>query len=104
MALAQLEREITSQRTSEAMADRAERGLWNGGQLLGYDLNPDKPGYLNPNTVESRLVNHAQDTYLQLGSIKGTVDTVNRQGYRTKSFVSRRGKHHPGKEFGVSSM
>ena len=34
MAMAQMEREITSQRTSEAMADRSERGLWNGGQLL----------------------------------------------------------------------
>ena len=55
MALAQMEREITSQRTSEAMFDRAERGLWDGGQLLGYDLDPDRPSYLKANTVESLL-------------------------------------------------
>ena len=104
MALAQLEREITSQRTSEAMADRAERGLWNGGQLLGYDLDLERPGYLIPNLVEALLVNLASDTYLELGSVKGTVDTVNRLGYRTKSYQSRRGRHHSGIEFSVSSM
>lgn len=81
MALAEFERALTAQRTSEAMADRAERGLWNGGQLLGYDPDLERPGYLKPNLAESRLINHAHDTYLQLGSIKGTVDTVNRQGY-----------------------
>ena len=104
MAMAQMEREITSQRTSEAMYDRGERGLWNGGQLLGYDLDPERPGYLNPNPVEELLVNLSQDTYLELGSIKGTSDTGNGSGYRTKSFTSRRGIHHPGCEFSISSM
>lgn len=99
-----MEREITSQRTSEAMADRAERGLWNGGQLLGYDLDPDRPGYPNPNPVEALLVNLANDTYLELGSIKGTCDNLNRRGYRTKSYQTRQGKLHPGVEFRISSM
>ncbi len=104
MALAQLEREITSQRTSEAMADRAERGLWNGGQLLGFDLDPERPGYLASNSVEALLVNLADDTYLECGSIQETAEIVNRRGYRTKSYQSRRGIHHPGSEFSVSSM
>ena len=104
MAMAQMEREITSQRTSEAMSDRAERGLWNGGQLLGYDLDQECPGYLIPNPVEELLVNLSHDTYLELGSIKETADTVNQRGYRTKTYSSRRGKLHPGVEFGVSSM
>jgi site-specific DNA recombinase len=104
MALAQLEREITAQRTSEAMADRAVRGLWNGGQLLGYDLDLDRPGYLIPNGEEAMLVNLAFDLYLELGSIKVTAQTLNRRGYRTKSYNSRRGNYHPGTEFTVSSM
>ena len=104
MAMAQMEREITSQRTSEAMSDRAERGLWNGGQLLGYDLDPERRGYLTPNPVEELLVNLSHDTYLELGSIKETADPVNQRGYRTKTYSSRRGKLHPGVEFGVSSM
>ena len=104
MALAQLEREITSQRTSEAMADRTERGLWNGGQLLGFDLDPERPGYLIPNPVEALLVNLSLDTYLELGSIKESAETLSRQGYRSKAYTSRRGKHHPGSEFSISSM
>ena len=103
IAMAQMEREITSQRTSEAMADWAERGLWNGGQLLGYDLNPERPGYLIPNAVEALLVNLASDTYLELGSIKETADALNSWGYRTKTYESRRGKQHHGVKFAISS-
>jgi site-specific DNA recombinase len=104
MALSQMERELTSQRTAEAMADRSLRGLWNGGQILGYDLNPDRPGYLIPNSVEQLLVNLGFDTYLDRGSIKETAETLNRRGYRTESYQSRRGKPHPGTEFTISSM
>lgn len=104
MSLAQLEREITSQRTSEAMFDRTERGLWNGGQLLGFDLNPERPGYLIPNPVEALLVNLAFDTYLEVGSIKETAGTLNRHGYRTKSYQSRRGNLHAGTEFSISAV
>jgi site-specific DNA recombinase len=104
MALAQLEREITAQRTSEAMADRAARGLWNGGQILGYDPDPDRPGYLIPNPTEVLLVNLAFDLYREQGSIKQTAQTLNRRGYRTKSYNSRRGMCHSGTEFTVSSM
>jgi DNA invertase Pin-like site-specific DNA recombinase len=104
MALAQMEREITSQCTTEAMTDRALRGLWNGGQLLGYDPDPQRRGYLIPNSAEELLVNLAFDTYLELGSIKETAAQLNRRGYRTKAYNSRRGRHHPGAEFTVSSM
>lgn len=104
IAMAQMEREITSQPTAEAMADWAERELWNGEQLLGYDLDTDRPGYLTPNPVEALLANLVSDTYLELGSIKQTGETLNRSCYRTKSYQARRGNHHPGKEFGISSM
>ena len=103
MALAEFERAIIAQRTSEAMADRAERGSWNGGQLLGFNLDPQRPDYLVPNEEEALLVNLALDTYLELGSVKETADTLNRRGYRTKSYTSRRGQHHPGNMFRISS-
>lgn len=67
MALAQFEREQTSDRTRDAALARAERGLWNGGQLLGYDLNPDKKGHLIPNAKERLVVNFGLDTYLECG-------------------------------------
>jgi len=48
-ALNEFEREQTSERTRANMLARAERGLWNGGQLLGFDLNAQKKGYIIPN-------------------------------------------------------
>ncbi len=104
MALAEFEREQTSERTRDAVLARAERGLWNGGQLLGYDLDADRKGYLIPNEGEVALVNFAFDTYLACGSMKKTVEALNGGGYRTKVYLSRRGKVHPGAEFNFSSV
>ena len=101
---AEFEREQTSERTREATGARAERGLWNGGRLLGYDLSSDKKGHLTPNPDEVALVNFAFDTYLDCGSLKETAEVLNRRGYRTKGYTSRRGVHHPGVEFGISSV
>jgi site-specific DNA recombinase len=99
MALAQFEREQTSERNKEATLARAERGLWNGGQLIGYDLDPDRKGYLIPNDREAVIVNFAVDTYLECGSLLETMRKVNGRGYRTKEYMSRRGKVHAAREF-----
>ena len=104
MALAQFEREQTSERTRDAVIARAERGLWNGGQLLGFDLDPDRKGYLIPNDTELQTVEFGLETYLELGSIKAAARAMNRAGHRTKSYVSRRGKVHPGQEFSFSTV
>ncbi len=104
MALAEFEREQTSERTRDATLARAERGLWNGGRLLGYDLDPDRKGYPVPNDAEAAAVDYAFDAYLELGSLVQTADAVNRRGYRTKSYTSRRGVHHPGREFALTSV
>ena len=61
MALAEFERDQTSERNRDSTAARAERGLWNGGRLLGYDLDPDRHGHLIPNLAEVVLVNYAFD-------------------------------------------
>ncbi len=77
IALAEFEREQTAERTRDATLARAERGLWNGGQLLGYDLDANRKGYLIPNEDEAALVNFAFDTYVECGSIKQTRDALN---------------------------
>ena len=84
MALAEFEREQTSERNRDATLARAERGLWNGGHLIGYDLNPQKKGYLNVNEKEKSLLQLAFNTYQQCGSIITTVKRLNENGYRTK--------------------
>ena len=104
IALAEFEREQTAERTRDATQARSERGLWNGGQLLGYDLDPNHKGYLIPNEAEVALVNFAFDRYLGTGSIKETLDALNRNGYRTKAYASRRGKVHTGSEFNFTSV
>ena len=103
-ALAQLERELTADRTREAARARAARGLWTGGQLLGYDLDPEHRRHLLPNEAETVIVNAAFDTYLECGSIAQTTETLNRRGYRTKTFTSRSGRHHPGTTFSTTSV
>ncbi len=103
VALAEFERELTSERTSENMLARARRGLRNGGQLLGYDLNPEKKGHLIPNPAESVLVNHIFDKYLELGSMKKVAHYLNKAGYRTKGFTAKSGKVHKPKRF-ITSM
>ena len=102
MALAQFEREQTAERTRDAVAARSERGLWNGGRLLGYDTDPNKKSALIPNQQEAAIINFAFDTYIECGSITETAEAMNRQGYRSKSFNSRRNIFHPGGEFYVS--
>ena len=76
MALAEFEREQTAERTRDAAWARAERGLWNGGRLLGYDLDAARKGHLVPNEDEVVLVNFAFDEYLRSGSIAETAEAM----------------------------
>jgi site-specific DNA recombinase len=103
MALAEFERDQTSERNRDASLIRAERGLWNGGYLLGFDLDPDKKAYLLPNPAERVAVNFGFDKCLELGSAVGAMKALNSHGYRTKEYTSRRGKPHAAKRFSYSS-
>jgi site-specific DNA recombinase len=104
MALAEFERTQTSERNRDATLARAERGLWNGGHLIGYDLDPNRKGYPIVNEKEKALVQFAYKTYIECGSIWETVKRLNGQGYRTKAYTSRRGKHTSPKEFSYTSV
>jgi len=87
LVFAKLERQTTSKRTRDKMQWRAEQGLWNGGQILGYDLIDKK---LIVNHKEARLVKLMFEKYLELGSVLQVVEWLNSHGYRTKEYVSRR--------------
>lgn len=103
MALAEFEREQTSERTREACIARADRGLWTGSQLLGYNLDLARKGHIIPNEQEAALVNFAFDTYLKCGSLIQTAKILNEHGYRSKQYTSRRDIPFPGKKFCYSS-
>lgn len=102
MALAQFEREQTSERTRDATAARAERGLWNGGRLVGLDA--ERKGYLVVNPEEAAAVGFGFAIYVETGSIGGTAEEMNRRGFRTPTFTSRREVEHPGREFSYSAV
>lgn len=102
--LNQFEREQTGERTSAAFLARAERGLWNGGQIFGYDLDANRKGYLVVNEQEAQTVREAFDIYLKEGSVDRTAQILNARGYQTKSYTGRRGKLHPAAQFGHSNV
>ncbi len=104
LATAELERERTSERTREKMQWRAEKGLTNGGQILGYDVDPDEKGVPKPNEVERELVLRIFETYVKEQSFRATAQVINEKGYRTKSYVSRRGQVRAGKKFNNTSI
>ena len=104
LAMAELERERTSERTREKMQWRAEKGLKNGGQILGYDVDPDEKGVPKPNEAERELVLEIFQTYLKEQSFRATAQVINEKGYRTKSYVSRRGNFCAGKKFNNTSI
>lgn len=99
LVFAELEREQTSERTRSCLYQRALKGLWNGGHILGYDLNPENKGYLKINEKESAIVKTAFETYLATNSFRKTCNALNEKGYTTKSYLSKKGIFHQGNRF-----
>ena len=99
LGVAQLERKQISARTSEKAEWRASKGLKNGGQILGYDVDLENPGIPTVNKDEEQLVLLIYNTYQKELGLRCTAQIINRKGYRTKSYTSRRGRAHGGKPF-----
>ncbi len=98
LTFAQLEREQTSERTSDVLQYRATQGQWNGGYpSLGYQSD-DELGLL-PIAGEAKLVKLLFDKYEELASYRKVSAYLNDAGYRTKTFTSRRGKIKGGARF-----
>lgn len=103
-ALAEFEREQIGQRVRAKQAWQAGQGLFNGGRVLGYDPSPDHKGRLTVNPEESALVRLIFETYLKCGSLLQTAHLINEKGYRTKQYLSRRGKARGGFTFGNTQV
>lgn len=103
-ALAQFEREQTSGRFKLATYARAKKGLWNGGNLFGYDIDKTNKGHLLVNEREKAIVHMIYDTFMKTGSVKATVEVINKAGCQTKEYTSRRDIYHPQKNFTWSGI
>lgn len=99
MVFAQLERRMTAERTYSIMRDRADRGLWNGGHILGYRSNPTEPGQLEIDDDAAKLVRTIFDKYEELGSSGAVTRMLSDQGIRYPRYETRSGKQRGGNLF-----
>jgi len=102
---AQFERKQTGERISANFKSRAERGLWNGGQLpLGYKRDPTNAGRLLVHAKESKTVKLIFKTFLANRNLRDTCLKLNEQGFTTKKYVNGKGETVGGNHFTVQSL
>ena len=99
MVFAQLERKMTAERTASIMRDRVERGLWNGGHILGYRSRPQEPGYLEIDEEGAAIVRTIFDSFEKLGSCGAVTREMSEKGIRYPSYATRSGKQRGGNLF-----
>ncbi len=99
LTFAQLEREMTAERTRAKMNWHAEQGLWNGGRPPGYRLDPKQKGILFPHPDERKTIELIFKKYLELGSVGEVSKYLVRQGIKTPAHTSTRGRSRGGKPF-----
>jgi site-specific DNA recombinase len=106
LSFAQFEREIISERTRDKIAAARRKGKWVGGRpVLGYDLaSTAHGGRVTVNEDEAAQVRQIFELYLQQRSLIPTLREVDRRGWRTKSWTTRKGHVRGGKRFTKESL
>src|SRR6516164_10656015 len=99
MVFAQLERKMTAERTFSIMRDRADRGLWNGGHILGYRSRPDEPGKLEIDPEGAAIARRIFDLFEELGSAGAVTRRLNDLVIRYPIYRTRSDKQRGGKRF-----
>jgi site-specific DNA recombinase len=104
LSFAQFEREIISERTRDKIAAARRKGKWSGGMpLLGYDVDP-RGSKLIVNEDESVRVRAIFELYLELQSMIGTIQELDRRGWINKRWTTRKGHERGGKQFTKTSL
>lgn len=97
LSFAQFEREIIAERTRDKMSAARRKGKWIGGHpMLGYDIDP-RGGRLVVNASEAQQVRAIFDLYLDYRAMIPVVQEIDRRGWRTKQWVTKRGETLGGK-------
>jgi DNA invertase Pin-like site-specific DNA recombinase len=103
-ALMEFEREINVERSKNAYEEKAKRGLWTGGHLLGYDLDPVHKGHLIVNPSEKKSVGFIFKRYIETGSAYQVAADCRSRNITSKSFKSRLGVVHAGRPMTYTSV
>lgn len=100
-AIAEFERNTISENVKMGMLARAREGKWNGGRVLGYDLEDvsnqgDKRKHtrLVVNEKEAKTVKRIFELYIAGNGYKATANRVNKEGHLGKR----------GKPFSISTI
>src|SRR5713226_5367556 len=104
LSFAQFEREIISERTRDKIAATRRKGKWSGGlPVLGYDVDPQVLR-LVVNPKEATQVRAIFDLYLKHQALLPVVRELERRGWRTKAWVTRKGRKLGGQPFVKSNL
>lgn len=84
LIFAELERNMTSERVTGIMLDRAENGLWNGARMLvGYHWNPETK-FPVPDPEEAKIVQFVFDEYERVRSCLKIARYLNNNHIKSK--------------------
>jgi site-specific DNA recombinase len=104
LSFAQFEREIISERTRDKIAATRRKGKWSGGlPVLGYDVDPQVLR-LVVNHKEATRVRAIFDLYLMHQALLPVVRELERRGWRTKAWVTRKGRKMGGQPFTKTNL
>jgi site-specific DNA recombinase len=99
LSFAQFERELIAERTRDKIAAARRKGKWVGGMpLLGYDVDP-KGSKLRINAAEAARVRAIFALYLEYQALLAVVRELDRRGWRTKRWRTRKGHFRGGRAF-----
>jgi site-specific DNA recombinase len=99
LSFAQFEREMIAERTRDKIAAARRKGKWIGGMpLLGYDIDP-KGSKLRVNDAEAARVRAIFALYLEYQALGPVIRELNRRGWRTKRWRTRKGHFRGGQAF-----
>ncbi len=104
ITFAQYEREVIAERIRDKVAATKRRGKYCGGPaILGYDVDREQKKLL-VNPEEARLVQHIFRRFTQLASARKLAAELNEQGYRTKSWTTKKGKRREGRPWNTGHI
>ena len=104
LSFAQFERELIAERTRDKIAAARRKGKWVGGMpLLGYDIDP-RGSKLRVNEVEADRVRAIFALYLQYQALVPLIRELDRRGWRTKRWRTRKGHFRGGRAFNRNTL
>ena len=103
--IAQFEREQTRERLMANNLVRSKRGLYNGGPVpLGYKLIKDKPGYLEVDAENAKIVRKAFDAFLKEGTLCAAARSLNQKGVEMPRSRAGGGDKQRTGSFGIDNL